>query len=152
MIAICTNWHSATQYIPIHILCIGMYCGMYCGMYWWYVFNTYQHVFNTNRYVFNTYLSVLVCIVLVLRTYWIVIRANTDSIHTPIHTIIHAKYIVHILVCIAIRANMPACIGMYCVGIGMYEIMIRANTDQIHTFVFHYVPIWTQIHSPIRGQ
>ena len=59
----------ATQYIAISILCIGPYCGMYCGMYWWYVLNTYQHVFNTNRYVFNTYLSVLVCIVLVLRTY-----------------------------------------------------------------------------------
>ena len=55
-----------TQYMPIRIRCIGMYCGMYCGMYWWYVLNTCQHVFNTNRYVFNTYLSVLVCVVLVL--------------------------------------------------------------------------------------
>ena len=30
--------------------------------------------------------------------------------------------------------------------------MIRANTDQIHAFVFQYVPIRTQIHSPIRAQ
>ena len=143
----------ATQYIPIRVRCIGMYCGMYCGMYWWYVLNTYQHVFNTNRYVFNTYLSVLVCIVLVLGTYWIVIPANTDSIHTTIHTIIHAKYIVHVLVCIALRANICqhvlACIVLV---FGMYEIMIRANTDQIHAFVFQYVPIRTQIHSPIRAQ
>ena len=125
----------ATQYMPIRVRCIGMYCGMYCGMYWWYVLNTCQHVFNTNRYVFNTYLSVLVCIVLVLGTYWIVIPANTDSIHTTIHTIIHAKYIVHVLVCIAIRANINqhvlACITLV---FGMYEMMIRANTDQIHAF------------------
>ena len=123
--------NAITQYMPLRVRCIGMYCGMYCGMYWWYVLSTYQHVFNTNWYVFNTYLPVLVCVVLVLRTYWIVIRANTDSIHTPIHTIIHAKYIVHVLVCIAIRANIYqhvlACIALV---FGMYEIMIRANTDQ----------------------
>ena len=59
----------APQYMPIRVRCIGMYCGMCCGMYWWYVLNTYQHVFNTNWYVFNTYLSVLVCIVLVLCKY-----------------------------------------------------------------------------------
>ena len=34
----------------------------------------------------------------------------------------------------------------------MYEIMIRANTDQIHAFVFQYMPIRTQKHSPIRAQ
>ena len=59
----------ATQYMPIRVRCIGMYCGMYCGMYWWYVLNTCQHVFNTDRYVFNTHLSVLICIVLVLGMY-----------------------------------------------------------------------------------
>ena len=84
--------------------------------------------------------------------YWIVIRANTDSIHTTIHTIIHAKYIVHVLVCIAIRSNkyqhVLACITLV---FGMYEIMIRANTDQKHAF-FPYVPILTPIHSPIRAQ
>ena len=37
----------ATQYMPIRVLCIVLYCGMYYGMYWWY----YQHVFNANRYV-----------------------------------------------------------------------------------------------------
>ena len=57
---------------------IGRYCNAihantrtmywYCGMYWWYVLNTCQHVLNTNRFVFNTYLSVFVCIVLVLGT------------------------------------------------------------------------------------
>ena len=63
------------------------------------------------------------------------IPANTNSIHTTIHTIIHAKYIVHVLVCIAIRANINqhvlACITLV---FGMYEMMIRANTDQIHAF------------------
>ena len=59
----------ATQYMPIRVRCIGMNCGMNSGISWWYVLNTYPHVFNTNSYVFNTYLSVLVCIVLVLRTY-----------------------------------------------------------------------------------
>ena len=62
--------------MPIRVRCIGMYCGMYCGMYWWYVLNTYKYVFNTNRYVFNTFQPVLACIVLVLRTCWIIIRAN----------------------------------------------------------------------------
>ena len=58
-----------------------------------------------------------------------------------------------VLVCIAIRANICqhvlACIALV---FGMYEIMIRANTDQIHAFVFQYVPIRTQIHSPIWAQ
>ena len=49
------------------------------------------------------------------------------------HTIMHAKYIVQILVCIAIRAkkyqHVLACITLV---FGMYEIVIRANTDQIH--------------------
>ena len=56
----------ATQYMPIRVLCTGMYCGMYCGMYWWYVLNTYQHVFNTNSYT----------------------RSNTDQYkhHRPMHT------------------------------------------------------------------
>ena len=46
--------------------------------------------------------------------------------------IIHAKYIGHVLVCIAIRANTSlyqhvlACIALV---FGMYEIMICANTD-----------------------
>ena len=41
-----------------------------------------------NRYVFNIIKSILVCIVLVLCTYhdWILIQANTDLIHSTIHS------------------------------------------------------------------
>ena len=34
----------ATQYMPIRVRCIGMYCGMYYGMYWWHVLNTYFNI------------------------------------------------------------------------------------------------------------
>ena len=52
---------------------------------------------------------------------------------------IHAKYIGHVLVCIAIRANKYHCV-LACITLvfGMYEIMIRAYavvSVVIHAFL-----------------
>ena len=78
-----------------------------------------------------------VCIVFVLCMYCITIRANTDLIHsTTIHTTIHAQYIWFIsLVFITMHAN-PYQHTLACIMLifGMYEIIIHANTDQIHAF------------------
>ena len=49
----------------------------------------------------------------------------------------------------AITYQHMACFGLV---FGMYEIMICANTDQMHTFFFQFVPIMTRIYSPIRSQ
>ena len=59
----CNAIHANTHKMYLHVL---WYVLVVCIEY---IPATYQHVFNTNRYVFNTYLSVLVCIVLVLRMY-----------------------------------------------------------------------------------
>ena len=130
--------------MPIRVRCIGMYCGMYCGMYWWYVLNTYKYVFNTNRYVFNTFQPVLACIVLVLRTNWIIIHASTDSIHTRIHARIHARIQRKL---VGIYCNtcqyIPGCIGMYFLGIwyvsNNHTCQYRPNT----CLLFQYVPMLT---------
>ena len=145
--------------MPKRLLCIGMYCGMYWWYHYWYVLNTYQHVFNTNRYIFNTYQSILVCIELVLLVTY-VWNCNTCQYRlNTYHNTYHNTCQIH---CTRIGMyyntyqHVSACIALV---FGIYEIMIRVNTDQIHAFVFsmhafvfQYVPwpIRTPIHSPRR--
>ena len=89
--------------------------------------------------------SVLACIVLVLHTYWIIICANTDWIHATIQATINAKYRGHVLFCIVLQ-YIPILTRMACIVLVfvMHEIMIRANTDQMHAYFFNMCQCWCQ--------
>ena len=143
------------EYIPV---CIGMYCVSIL-----YVLN-----YNTSKYRLNTYQGCLVqvgngielqAVGFQFEPYrwrpcgvtWDFVpnsRGNKAAANlrpTAIHTTIHAKYIVNVLACITIHANsyqhVLACIELV---FGMYEIMIRANTDHWETntcLLYQYVPI-----------
>ena len=85
-----------------------------------------------NRYVFNIIKSILVCIVLVLCTYhdWILIQANTDLIHSTIHS----------------------SIGMYSVGIWLIwnnDTYKYSPNTCLYFNMCLYGLCWTPIHSPI---
>ena len=68
-----------------------------------------------------------ICIVCVLCTFWIIICANTDLIHTTIHTTIRAQYGGN--VCITIASTYQHVLICMVLVLHTYWIIIQANTD-----------------------
>ena len=102
-----------------------------------------QYVFTTNRFVFNT-CQYCVGITYVLNYNTCKNRLNTchNTCHNTCQTrrkrigmycnlAIHANTYQHVLACIALV-------------LGMCEIMVRANTDQIHAHFFNTCHCWRQ--------
>ena len=144
-------WNPNTNIcMPIHFLCIGMFCCMYCCMYWFHVLKTYWHAFNPNRYVFNTY-----------HLYWHASDGNNNLVLCMYsHSIQwHPQYMPirrNVLACITIHNNtyqsVLACIAMLSCT---YKIVVCANTDPIRTCIFNMCQYWSQYihhHYPSTSQ